>query len=476
MRALFIFLLFSFLTAVSALPDVDVVILGAGITGVTAGRELDNQGKTFVILEATNSPGGRIRSEYHPDPRFPKPVELGANWVHEEFINPLYPVLLDMGVEMVIFDQDDSSVWNNKGQSQNYNQIRRLLTKCANVWTWSNPFRQTGVSDAQSILQGGYAFDDPQVETYYQFAYEQWVGNNLEYHDSLMWDTSTADTGPDHIIPAGYITVINKFLDGIPPNPASSRFPDGLRSIRSNLYLNSPVTKIEYERPNGKARVTYRDSAGMVQTIFANKGVIVTASINVLKAGMIEFVPPLPSPYITSMNKLMCSEANKVALYFDSVGAAILAQGSLAHHYMFRYGQPNGGLVRLTDGLTCFINWKFVSDQAVVTSYYVGDFSRYMETLSDEVIIQKHLAALRQFVNLPDPIDYRITRWGQMPYAKCSYTDFAVGGRLSDLQQLAVPIGTQQNLHLAGEASNFPNHGTVHAGYMSALQAVAKIP
>lgn len=445
----------------SATEEVDVVIIGAGMAGVSAARNLADRGVSFVVLEADDHIGGRVRTYKHADTvRYPKPVEMGGAWVHEEFINPLYPVLKAAAIPMTIFNQDDSSVWN-RGRLVNYNQLSKMLTKADLIWNnKTNPFRVSGVDDASAVRSGGYLFDDNQVETYFQFAYEQWVGNNLEYHDSVMWDHNTADTGPDRIVDAGYISVFDYFLDKAP-------------AARPQVRLNSPVTKIDYSSPNQKVTVTYKNN-GVLTDIRANKGVIVTVSINVLKAQLIEFVPVLPSAYSNSMNKLMCSEANKVALFFDDAGKALLSNPDLEHNYMFRYAQ--GPMPRINDALTCFINWKHFNGQGVVTSYYVGDYSRKLENLSDADILNRHMVALREFIpSLPDPIDYVITRWGKQPWTRCSYTDFATGGRLSDLVQLSIPLGPYSNVLFAGEASNFPNQGTVHAAYQSGLQAVQKL-
>lgn len=40
----------------------DCIVLGAGIAGVTAAREMKNKGKKVLILEATKQVGGRMRS------------------------------------------------------------------------------------------------------------------------------------------------------------------------------------------------------------------------------------------------------------------------------------------------------------------------------------------------------------------------------------------------------------------------------
>ncbi len=58
----------------------DVAVVGAGVAGLAAARELRRGGLTVVVLEARDRIGGRILTLR--DPRVPLPVELGAEFVH----------------------------------------------------------------------------------------------------------------------------------------------------------------------------------------------------------------------------------------------------------------------------------------------------------------------------------------------------------------------------------------------------------
>ena len=59
----------------------DVVVLGAGMAGVTAARECERNGLTAVVLEATERIGGRMLTTRD----FANaPVECGAEFVHTE--------------------------------------------------------------------------------------------------------------------------------------------------------------------------------------------------------------------------------------------------------------------------------------------------------------------------------------------------------------------------------------------------------
>ena len=42
----------------------DCIVIGAGLAGLTAVRELEKSGKSVLLLEATNSVGGRVKSDY----------------------------------------------------------------------------------------------------------------------------------------------------------------------------------------------------------------------------------------------------------------------------------------------------------------------------------------------------------------------------------------------------------------------------
>ncbi len=55
------------------------LIIGAGIAGLAAARELHDAGETAIILEARERIGGRI----HTDRAFAGiPVEFGAEFIH----------------------------------------------------------------------------------------------------------------------------------------------------------------------------------------------------------------------------------------------------------------------------------------------------------------------------------------------------------------------------------------------------------
>jgi monoamine oxidase len=57
--------------------EVDVVVVGGGISGLSAARALERAGRSVVVLEATDRVGGKMRTEQVGPDR----VDLGAHWI-----------------------------------------------------------------------------------------------------------------------------------------------------------------------------------------------------------------------------------------------------------------------------------------------------------------------------------------------------------------------------------------------------------
>jgi monoamine oxidase len=60
--------------------NADVLVIGAGVAGLAAARDLSQAGRTVALLDARGRIGGRVYTLH--DPAWGLPVELGAEFLH----------------------------------------------------------------------------------------------------------------------------------------------------------------------------------------------------------------------------------------------------------------------------------------------------------------------------------------------------------------------------------------------------------
>lgn len=63
------------------MPEVDAIVIGAGLSGLQAALHLQKAGRSFLVLEARDRVGGKTRSVQRPDGKGVQ--ELGAAWVND---------------------------------------------------------------------------------------------------------------------------------------------------------------------------------------------------------------------------------------------------------------------------------------------------------------------------------------------------------------------------------------------------------
>lgn len=441
-------------------PSVDYVVVGAGAAGIAAGRALKDAGKSFIVLEALDRFGGRVFTNYDVPEGFDYPFEEGAWWLQESNVNPLVNYTEDAGIPIQLFVQGDVWVYEN-GVKLKKHEVNAFVARWSGHWDAATPFFLLGRSSAEALQLGGYTTIDNQVELAFAFLDEQIYADNLEYHDSTGSE-GIDNPGDDYLVTNGYDQVLQHLIQ----NPVD---------FSSQIIYQRKVVKID--ATNAQVDVTYRvrgatdyddNDESKRHRVTANKGVIVTASLGALRSGIISFVPTLPTPQQHAIDTLLFGLANKVALYFDRAGKQILKKYKT--NYLMRV--PHGPQPRINDGIMVFFNDQYVRGQPALYSFYQGDYARYLETLTDAQIVDKHMTALREIIpEMPDPIDTIITRWGQQKFFKGVYTDFALYSQVSDFNALTVPVGIANNVYFAGEHVGWPDQGYVHRAYKTGTQA-----
>lgn len=327
------------------------------------------------------------------------------------------------------------------------------------------------------------------------------LGANVRDISMKFWDSDErhAFEGDHVMLQQGYSTVVHHLEKDL------VRRGDKFRCI-----LDFPVGKIEYARksttmpcadtsglPSKKmielsdtCCVTSRDKETMHKFDF----VVSTLPLGVLKGSVqekddsrVEFQPPLPFPKVDAIKNTGFGLLNKVYLQFPRAfwrlrtvfddGQNIFgnATGYNTHHYMFfDVGQ---GLAR--KGQKPPILMTLISGIEAVNS----------ELLGDEELVGQVCDTLRKIFSdsrVPDPISWKVTRWGSDPFSRGCYTFLPPGATDQDFQILQSPInGNGDSLTLegsetmrlfwAGEHTTSLHPSMAHGAMLSGIRAAKEV-
>ena len=96
--------------------DADVVVVGAGLAGLVAARQLTAAGSSVVVLEARDRVGGRVLSHELGDG---KVVELGGQWIGPTQ-DRLAALARELGVDTFQTHDEGSNVIEYRGRLRRY--------------------------------------------------------------------------------------------------------------------------------------------------------------------------------------------------------------------------------------------------------------------------------------------------------------------------------------------------------------------
>ena len=105
----------------------DVIVIGAGISGLVAASTLIQKGANVIILEAKNYTGGRIRTDRSLD----VPFEYGAGWIHgPSQDNPIRNLADRTNSSLFVTDDDSCELFNLLGN----NIDEKLWEEIEEIW------------------------------------------------------------------------------------------------------------------------------------------------------------------------------------------------------------------------------------------------------------------------------------------------------------------------------------------------------
>ena len=427
-----------------------VLIIGAGIAGLAAARELKSQGIEVTILEGRSRIGGRVYSDRSLNNL---PLDMGASWIHGIDNNPIYKLAQSGNIKTLETDYEEIELYsNNKFLSDQEQEIidRRLedilkearkIRKKRSGQNQADISLRTAIEEviingnrqlfAQQLRELDYA-----INTTIEHEYAADVTNLSLYYWDQAWDQDSEIDGKDVLFPGGYSQIIDLVAQNL------------------DIKLNQIVKKITY---NNQGVVVTTNQGN-----FSADKVIITLPLGVLKKGSVEFSPQLPEPKVNAINRLGMGVLNKLYLQFPQVFWD-------KETHLLGYISANKG------EWAEWINIYRYTKQPILLGFNAGSFGKAIELLSDKEIINQAMQTLRQMYGsqIPDPSGFLLTRWQQDPFSYGSYSYMATGATLSDRKTLGEPVDNR--LFFAGEATSQKHPATVHGAFLSGLEAAKKI-
>lgn len=428
------------------MPHFDTIVIGAGMAGLSSARMLMGAGQRVVVIEARDRVGGRMTTDRSAG----FSVDLGASWIHGIDNSPLWELVQALGIRTseytvgsfqvggrpISYFASDGSAMDAAASAQwidDVDAVDRLVFEEAAMASRGETYLDV---TERALDRSGL---DPErideVREFFRHRVEEQCGTWIGDLDAHGLDDDAID-GDEVIFPSGYDEVPRRI------------------SQRLDIRLGHVVTAVR----RSASGVTVTTDRGDFQAAQA----VVTVPLGVLKAGAIEFDPPLPAEVAGPISRLGMGVFNKVFLQFPE-----------------RFWAEDSYVLRaLGDAGERWHSWydvSAVSGRPTLLTFAAGPFGRRMQALSDDAVVGDALGALRGLYGdaVGDPIAHWITRWGDDPFSRGSYSHLALGSSHGDHEALAGPV--DGILHFAGEAAWGDEPATVGAAFYSGHRAAERI-
>ena len=349
-----------------AAPGERITIVGAGIAGITAARQLVDAGFNVVVIEARDRIGGRIDTVSGD---WPFPIERGPSFVHGTSDSFLDDELTALGVTLLPFVRTPE-VRTRAGVVVEVSPLGAQAVAGALEWAAD---QQRDVSVERALVDSGEASlsNTPNAEGLsnadwleYEIATRLKVETGATPSQQSAWyTTDIASADDDQIVVGGYSTLLTADAEGL------------------ELLLSSVVNRIAYDDRGVSLRL------GTGESLSADR-VIVTVPLGVLKDAAIEFSPALPYAHRGAIAALGMGVVDKIWLRFD-----VPFWDTAARLWT---------IVGEDADFPVWVNMMPLTGEPILMGLVAAENATRLSELDDEEFLAAALTALEPFLAVPD--------------------------------------------------------------------------
>ncbi len=412
----------------------NVIVIGAGISGLVAASTLIQKGANVIILEAKNYIGGRIRT----DQSLGAPFEYGAGWIHgPSKDNPIRNLADRTNSSLFVTDDDSCELLNLSGndvEEKVWDEIEEIWEKII--------YDEIDNNTEGSILDAINKYD-----------------SNIWSNPNIRWIFSAYEEfdygGPVQEISAGLINKMSSFPT------ADVIFKDGydkiINLLSKNLQIqtNSIVKSVDY-RNTGNIKVSTTSKN------YECDYVICSIPLGVLKSKSIKFNPTLPRYKQESIEKVGFGTVTKLALKFTDQ----FWENNVQYYYT---------VAKETGRWPVWMNYRTFSKEKILMGLCMGNYAKKADFMSNEELIEDGLNVLKNVWedDVGEVQNVLRTSWLNDPFTKGAYSFPRVDNSKEDFENLAESVDNR--LFFCGEHTDLEYLATTHGALFTGIRAAKEV-
>ena len=430
-----------------SLDTCDVLVLGAGVSGLAAAARLAQAGCSVRVLEARDRVGGRVVTRRGPG--WPIPVDLGA-----EFVQGRIPALFELAASqgLPIVELEGSRWQSQSGQldpaDTHQSEIAQLQDRMADVDRDADQSfaHFTATHRVEALVASARRIARAWIESY-----DAADPDDVSVHSLVREHRAEALIQGDRMfrLVHGYDAIPLALLQQIPTD-------------RGTVHLETAVSEVSWAPDSVSVK------AG--GSTFRACRAIVALPLGVLQStpsesGAVTFQPPLPDK-TRALSGLAMGVAVKLLLAFDE--------------RFWERSLPSrlGFLLTPTEPFKAW--WTAHPVYApVLVAWSAGPPAVELSQLPTEARVDRALDSLAKLARVPRAtvdrhlVTWDMHDWAADPFARGAYSYVRVGG-MALQAALAEPVAN--TVFFAGEATELDGHqATVHGAVYAGRRAASEV-